>query len=674
MNRNITGFRRFLIPHSILYLFVILALIVALTALNWHYAIPGYILLLALLLYNYLINRQGAKQIFDYVKYLDFSLSSASKNTLQSFPVPILVIGSKRSIIWYNSIFRDTFGIERLSGKSIQEFAESLKMENLISEASGSEHKNYTGEFVFAGRHYNIHGNYIKKDAKPRLNEKMLLLCFLDNTELSELKLKYDDEKTIVATIMIDNYDDLMQSMEDAMRPQMLAEIDKRIVQWFAFTSGMLKKFERDRYVMIFEHRFLKQMEDMKFDILDTVKEITLGNKIPVTLSMGFGLNGGSPAVNFQYAAASIEIALGRGGDQVVIKNGDSYSFYGGKTRSLEKRTKVKARVIAHALRDLIDESSRVIIMGHENCDIDCLGAALGCYRIVRNRNRDGYIILNEVSPAIEGLMEKIGREIEYKDVFIDTNEALDRIDNKTLLIIVDVHRLVFTESPEVIPRINRVVVIDHHRKGTDYIQDAVLTYQETYASSTCELVTEILQYIDDKPRLKAVEAEALYAGIVVDTKNFTIKAGVRTFEAASFLKRQGVDILSARQLLQNDITTYNHISAVVKNADIIEGNIAISICPSNIRNGSLIAAKAADEILSLQNIAAAFVLCEVNGEVNISGRSLGEINVQVILEKLGGGGHLTVAGTQIQGVTMEDALSMLKYAIIDYVRSIKKE
>ncbi len=674
MNRNITGFHRFLIPHSIWYLFVIVVLILVLTVLNWRYAVPGYILLAALLLYNYFVNRQGAKEIADYVRYLDFSLTSASKNVLRGFPIPILVIGSKRSVIWYNAIFRDTFGIERLPGKSMQELVESLKMENLISEKSGSEQKEYTGKFVFDGRHYSVHGSYIKNDAKPRQNEKVLLLCFIDDTELSELKHKYNEEKTIIAMVVIDNYDDLMQSMEDAMRPQMLAEIDKRLVQWFAFTSGMLKKFERDRYVMIFEHRFLKQMEDQKFDILDTVKEINLGNKIPVTLSIGFGLNGGSPAVNFQYSAASIEIALGRGGDQVVIKDHDSYSFYGGKTRSLEKRTKVKARVIAHALRDLIDESSSVMIMGHENCDIDCLGAALGCYRIVRNRNKDGYIILNEVNPAIEGLMEKTGREIEYKGVFIDTNEALDRIDSKTLLIIVDVHRLVFTEAPEVVPRIKQVVVIDHHRKGTDYIQDAVLSYQETYASSTCELVTEILQYIDDKPRLKTVEAEALYAGIVVDTKNFTIKAGVRTFEAASFLKRQGVDILSARQLLQNDIATYNHISAVVKNAEIIEGNIAISVCPSNIRNGPLIAAKSADELLSLQGIAAAFVLCEVNGEINISGRSLGEINVQVILEKLGGGGHLTVAGTQIRGVTMDNALSMLKYAIIEYAGSIKKE
>jgi c-di-AMP phosphodiesterase-like protein len=336
--------------------------------------------------------------------------------------------------------------------------------------------------------------------------------------------------------------------MEDEKRPQMLAEIDRKITQWASVTTGIVRKYERDRYLFLFEVRYLKEFEEKKFEILDAVKDINMGNKIPVTLSLGFGVNGATLLENFQSAAACIDIALGRGGDHVVIKDGSNFSFFGGKTRELEKRTRVKARVIAYALRELIDQSPRVMIMGHENCDIDALGAALGICRIVMNRGKDVHIVLNESNSTIDALIGKIKKYPEYSGLFLSRSEALDKADRRTLLVVVDTHRPGFTECPDLLRLTDQVVVIDHHRRGAEYIQDAVLTYQETYASSTCELVTELLQYEQDKITLNPVEAEALYSGVVVDTKSFIFKTGVRTFEAASFLRRQGVDTVSVKQ------------------------------------------------------------------------------------------------------------------------------
>lgn len=657
------------IPRATMYLWIIFILVTIIAVLDWRVAISGY-LLLAFLVYHYFrSNYKRQKEITRYIENLNFNIDSATKDTLLNFPMPLVVIELDGTIIWYNSSFRKIFDGEHLLEKALSTFVEDLHPGELVSETS-----NISKQVEINNRHYLVLGNFIKIQDRPDTENYIMLLYFIDNTELIEVKKRYAEEKNVAGIIVIDNYDELMQSMEDSARPQMLAEIEKKVVHWMGFTGGILKKFERDKYLFVFEWKYLKEMEDRKFEILDTAKEINIGNKIPVTLSLGFGLNGKSLVDNFYAAGASIDIALGRGGDQVVIKNGDSFSFFGGKTRELEKRTRVKARVIAYALRELIDQSPYVMVMGHEKADIDALGAALGIYRIVKNRNREAAIVLSRTNPTIDNLIAKIEKNPDYGNLFIDKNEALARISDKTLLVVVDTYRPGFTEAPELLAHSKQVVVIDHHRKGADFIQDAVLTYQETYASSTCELVTELLQYVDEKPRLKPLEAEALYAGIVVDTKNFTFKTGVRTFEAASFLRRQGVDTVAVKQLFQNDLMTYSNISNVVKNAEIINENIAISLCPPNIKNAQLIAAKSADELLNLSGIAAAFVLCYVNNEIFISGRSFGDINVQVILEKLGGGGHLTVAGAQLQGISLEDAKEKLKYAIMVYIEESTKE
>lgn len=664
-------FSRIFIPRTSSYLWTIFILLLVITWLDWRIAIPGYFLFVFLIIYNYRTNYKRQRDITTYIENLTFNINSASKDTLLNFPMPLVVVELDGTIIWYNQKFRKAFNDEKLLESTISSFISDLHPYNLLNDNV----TNISRDVSINGTHYKVMGNFIKIQGRTDVTEYILLLYFLDNTELMELKSKYNDEKLIVGIILIDNYDELMQSMEDAAQPQMLAEIDKRIVQWMGFSGGILKKFERDKYLFIFEHKYLKDFEDKKFEILDLVKEINVGNKIPVTLSIGLGINNGSLNQNLSAAGAAIDLALGRGGDQVVLNNKNSFKFYGGKTRELEKHTRVKARVIAYALRELIEQCSQVMIMGHENPDVDALGAAMGIYRIAKSKQKDAYIILNQPNPSIMSMLERIEKIHKYNDLFISSEEALNMINNKTLLIIVDTYRAKFTECPELLNYTNQVVVIDHHRRGTDYIQDATLVYQEIYASSTCELVTEILQYIGEKVELKPVEAEALYAGIVMDTKWFTYKTGVRTFEAASFLKKKGVDPLSVKQLFQNDLTTYLNILKIVKDAEIMQNNIAISVCPGDIKNALLTSAKAADELLNLSGIIAAFVLCPVNNsDVAVSGRSLGELNVQVILEKLGGGGHQTVAGAQVRGSSVDEVKNMLKSAIMEYIAQTKSD
>ncbi len=657
------------VPRARFYLWIIFILVCIIAVLYWQVAIPGFLLFIFLVYYNYRSNYIRQREITKYIENLTFNIDSAAKDTLLNFPMPLVVLELDGTIIWYNSSFREIFNKEDLLEKTIHSFIGELQPETLVDEIS-----NVSKEIIVEDKHYNVLGNFVKIENKSDTGSYILMLYLIDNTELIQLKKKQEDEKAAVGIIIIDNYDDLMQSMNEAGRPHMLAEIDRNVLQWIGFAGAITRKFERDKYLIVVGHKYLKELEEKKFDILDTIKEINLGNKIPVTFSIGVGLNGGSFQENYQFAAASLDIALGRGGDQVVIKDGENFRFFGGKSRETEKRTKVKARVIAYALRELIDQCSSAMIMGHENGDIDCLGAALGLYRMIKNRNKDAYIVLSHSNPTIESLLAKIGKYPEYNELFIGRSEALDRISNKTLLIVVDTHRPGFTEYPELLKLTDQVVVIDHHRRGTDFIQDAVLTYQETYASSTCELVTEILQYVEEKIKLSPVEAEALYGGIVIDTKNFTFKTGVRTFEAAAFLRRQGVDTISVKQLFQNDLHTYINISNIVKDAELINDKIAISVCPLNIKNAQLISAQAADQLLTLSGLIAAFVLSYVNNEVFISGRSLGDVNVQVILEKLGGGGHLSVAGAQLQGISIEEAKEKLKCAIIEYMESINKE
>ncbi|MGE5328440.1 MAG: DHH family phosphoesterase [Deltaproteobacteria bacterium] len=658
---NNLGFSKLFLPKVILYLTLIFTLTVVACILKPVLIIPSIIMLVTVFIYSTTENKITKKEILSYIKALSVNMNFSSKDALQNFPLPILVAEETGEIIWYNSLF-STLVEENKKTEVIKD-----TLIKILEQNDTQSTKNININAWIEDKYYLIFGNIVKTDNNKGKSKYIWVLYFLEETENKNVMIKFAESKPVVAVVTIDNYEEVMQNAEDISKPHILAEIDKKLSVWISPTGGIIKKFERDKYLCIFENKYLSGFEEKKFEIIDIVKEINIGNKIPVTLSMGIGLAADNFSDNLSSAMAALDVALGRGGDQVVIKNGEKYSFFGGRTKELERRTRVKARVVAHALRELINQSEQVIIMGHINADIDSLGAALGLLRVARTNGKHAHIVMNNSNIMVDSLMDKIEKDKEYHGAFITRNEALDKVHKKTLLIVVDTHRPSLTECPELLKFTDKVVVIDHHRRGTDFINDPVLAFHEVYASSTCELVTEIIHYLDGEKSLRPIEAEALYAGITIDTKNFTLKTGIRTFEAAAFLKKFGVDSMVVKQLFQNDLATYTARSEVVKNAELIN-EIAISICPENTKNSTLIAAQAADELLGISGIAASFVLSKVNELVSISGRSLGDINVQVILEKMGGGGHLTVAGSQIPDIDIEEAKEMLKKNIFEYL------
>ena len=658
---NSLRFSRLFLPKVTFYLAAIFCLIAVICVIKPIMVTPGIIVFIIIFVYSISDNNIRKRQIIRYIENLKFDIDSVTKDTLLRFPLPLLVAEVTGEVIWYNSLFAKIME----QNESIESVKKELQ--NLFSESEIRPEENISMTISIGVHHYWIIGNHVnieKAGGKPRY---ISMLYFLDQSDYVKLQEVFKETRTVTAIITVDNFEEFMQNAEDAIKPQMRAEIDKRISSWCSHTEGILRKFERDKYIFIFEVKYLPKLEEKKFEIIDAIKEISLGNKIPVTLSIGIGLNGESLSEDLSAAMASLDIALGRGGDQVVIKNGDKFSFFGGRTKEVEKRTRVKARVVAHALKELIKQSSQVMIMGHANADIDSVGAALGLYRIAKNKGKNSYIVLNGPNVMVDNLLEKVNRDKEYDCVFVNRNEAIDKINKTTLMILVDTHKPSLTQCPELLKFTDKIVVIDHHIRGTDIINDVVLAYHEAYASSACELVTEIIQYMDEKLELKLIEAEALYAGITMDTKNFTFKTGLRTFEAATYLKRFGVDTVVIKQLFQNDLQTYIARAEVVRNAEMIR-DIAISVCMENMKNANLITAQAADELLGISGIAASFVLCKVNDAVSISGRSLGEINVQLILEKLGGGGHITVAGAQMHDIDLDEAKEKLKEKISEYL------
>ena len=625
--------------------------------------VPGVMIWLLLLVYSLQTNSKRRKEIEKYIENLTFNMDVVTKDTLLNFPLPMVTVELNGMIIWHNNLFQEIIlNKESMIEKYLSDIIDGFNPEELINAD-----KTISKSITIQDRDYSVVGSLIRVDNKGSKEHYIVALYFIDKSEYTNLLQKYINEYPNIGIAIIDNYDELMQSIVDSGRPQLLAEIDRNLNEWYGFTGGIVKKYERDKYIMFFESQYMQELKDKKFEILDKVKEIDIGNKLPVTLSIGISNEEGDFNDRLKNALTAIDIAMGRGGDQAVIKEKDDYVFFGGQSKEMEKRTRVKARVMANALERLIEDSDKVIIQGHSNTDADSLGAALGIYRMAKSFNRDAYIVLDDVNVTIKEIVDKLEKTGQYEDVFIGKNEAIDKISPKSVLVIVDTHRANLTEAPELLNFTDKIVVIDHHRKVTDFISNVFLQYHEIYASSACELVTELLQYMEKKVEIRQPEAEVLYAGIMMDTKNFTFKTGVRTFEAAAFLKKAGVDTVAVKELFKNDIDTYISRAEIVKNAEIIRGEIAISQAPKELNNVQLITAQAADELLNITEIKASFVLSEKDGRIIISGRSLGEINVQVILEKLGGGGHITMAGAQVDDMSIEEATDKLKVAINEY-------
>lgn len=619
---------------------------------------------LAYLIYHY--NKtihDKEKEWTKYIESLAEEFDSATKHAVFNMPFPLVILEADGTISWYNTRFSTMIDEEDILNSNIEEFVPKLKVEGLIKKDDIRPI-----DIEYKDRHYKVHYNIV--DIKKSISKKgnIIMLYWVDDTDRIALENRYEEEKLGICLAYVDNYDEVKSNTPEVNRPLVLAEIDKTISTYATKYNGFMRKYENDKYLLIFENKNLQIIQQKKFDILDRIREIDKGNTIPITLSMGVGLNGENPNETYEYARAAIDIALGRGGDQTVVKENNNLSFYGGKTKAIEKRNKVKSRVISHALRQLIDQSEEVFVMGHRNADMDSFGASIGIVRAARNRNKKGHIILSGINPSIKNIYERMETEApEYLELILTPEEAMQKVDESSLLVVVDNHKPSYTEAPELLDRTDKIVLIDHHRRGAEFIEDPILMYLEPYASSTCELVTEILYYMSDKMEMNRFEADALLAGITVDTKNFTFQTGVRTFEAASILKRAGADTTSVRQLFRDDFNTFIYKAEVVKNSKILFEKVAIGRLEKDMEDSVLIAAQSANDLLNIDGVEASFVMTLFDGKIHISGRSLGNISVQLILEKLGGGGHLTSAGTQMEGITMDEAEKYLIDSIEEY-------
>ncbi len=640
------------------YIIVIGFLIAAIAYYNRILGLIGLALMLILVFFNWYSNRSKNKKWRKYIENLSTNIDSAARYAVFNLPVPLVVIDLDGKINWYNSKFTDMVEDTSVIGKNIDKLVSGITAEDL-------EKGDVIENIKISEKVYDVYINHVGLD-DPNPENAIIMLYWFDQTELINLRVKYDDERPVVALINVDNYDDVMNETKEEKVPFVTSEIEKKINLWATRMNGMIKRYQEDKYLVVFERKYLENLEAKRFSILDDVREIEEGNKIHVTLSIGIGVNGKNLSALEEDAYTSLELALGRGGDQAVIRKKSAYEFYGGKTKAVEKRNRVKARVIAHGFRSIIDESSKVIIMGHHNPDMDAFGAAIGVYRSVINRGKEAFIVLNEVNDAISNVYATFEDNELYK--FITSEEALELVDDNNLVVVVDTHKPSLTECPELVEKSSRVVLIDHHRRSTEFIEKAILKYLEPYASSTAELITEMMQYMEDKPKIEKEEADALLAGITVDTKNFSLKTGVRTFDAAAYLRRQGADTVRVRQLFQDDIDTFTEKANVVGSAIRYKESIAISTSQKAVDNIRLIAAQAADDLLNIRGITASFVIAQKEeGKVFISGRSLGDVNVQVILEKLGGGGHLEVAGAQFEETDIETVKQQLIESIDDY-------
>lgn len=649
-----------------IYLAIIAFLIIIICINRPKLIIPGILLFVLIIIYSYWTNSKRNAELSRQIQNLTMTMDGTAKKSLINSPFPLIIIETTGNIIWKSSKFVYEFAnidINNYLIDILEEIKEDIKAEQ------DKKQKTIVKKVQIGNKVYSVLGEYIR--SKNEASENITILYFIDITQSIKEKKKYEDSKTCIGILTVDNYEEIIQRIEVENRPQVIAEIEKVIYEWASSTGGIVIKNDRNTFIYVFEYKYLKEIKENKFGILDQIKEINVEAGIQLTLSIAISTDGETNYEKYKTALESMDIVLGRGGDQAVIKEDGKYVFFGGRTEEIEKRTKVKARTVAHALENLIKESENVLIMGHSNGDIDSMGSSLGVYRLAKTLEKEVNIVNNTYGMTLSKFIEELEKDDEYKNAIISKNEALNKATNKTLLIITDTHKQNYVEVPELLDKASEIVIIDHHRKSTDYIENATLTFQEVYASSASELVTEILQYTDVKIKLKPIEVEGLYGGIMVDTKNFTFKTGVRTFEAAAYLRKCGVDIIKVKKWFQSDLNSYNEIANIVRNAEMYENSIAIAIYDKEDKDANLICAKAADELLTISDITASFVLGNVGDKICISGRSIGDVNVQLILEKLGGGGHITLAGAQVEGMTLEEVKQELINRINEYFSEI---
>ena len=659
-----------LISRTKIYLVVIAIILIILCVVEPKAIIPSILAYIAIFVYTIWSNNKRKTEISEHINELTVSVDKAAQSTIINSPFPLVVLETNGNIIWKSSNFIKEFAnID--TGTTLTDVIKELKLK--IENSQNTNNISISESMKIGEKNYKVIAEYTKLREKEHKNssEYMATVYFLDETNYVKLLEEYTNSRTCIGIIVLDNYEELMQRVTEEEKLKITSNAEKNIYSWVNKYDGLLVKAERDTYVCIFDQLNLEKIKEDKFEILDEIKEIKTQDNIQLTLSIAISENEKTNSEEYKSAKAVIDIALGRGGDQAIIKQNGKYYFFGGRTQEVEKRTRVKARIVAQALEELMNSASNVIIMGHTNSDIDAMGSGMGVYRIAKTIGKDAYIVNETNGTSLDNFINDLKDIEEYNDVIIDKAEALNKISADSLLVVVDTDKKNYVEAPELLDKTDKIVVIDHHRRGTDYIENAILTFHEVYASSACELVTELVEYAEKTVKLTKFEVEALYAGIMMDTKNFTFKTGVRTFEAAAFLRKCGVDIIKVKKWFQSDLETYNKISEIVAKSKIIDDTIAISIYDKEDSDANITCAKAADELLTISNITASFVIGKMGDKIYISGRSIGDINVQLILEKLGGGGHITVAGAQVEGMTQEEVKQELINRINEYFTEI---
>lgn len=622
----------------------------------------GFAVWLGMTIYSFIRESKREKDILNYIRTLSFHTDSPSKDSLLYFPLPLSLIRSDGAIIWYNDKFANLFSVNDLADTNIKNIVgEDADISKFMESSPGVTVK--VGE-----KTYRVLVNGLPSDS----GNVSAILYWLDDTANTQLKNTYYSSRPVLSSVIVDNYEDVMKNTPDNMRTVLAGDIERIITEWARSANGIVKRLERDKYFVLFEYKHLEEFRANKFAVLESIKSLNRGNQIPPTVSIGIGVEGESFSENDAYSRKAIDMALGRGGDQVVIKDSAKFTYFGGNSKDVEKYTRVKTRVMAGALRHLITQADKVMIMGHKNADLDSFGAALAMHSAAAGMEKPAYIIAESMVYNTRKLFDRC-KASSLIHSFISKKSALEMITPGTLLIIVDVYRAPLTELPELVEATDNIVVIDHHRKSADFIESASLTYHEPSASSTCEMVTELLQYINDGSTITPFIAEALYAGIELDTKSFTFKSGIRTFEAAAYLRRKGVNSSNIKLLFQSDKEVYKLRTDIVRAGKIYKNQIAISTTDSKHDDIQAIAAASADELLELEGTTASFVLCQVGKTIYISGRSIGGVNVQLILEKLGGGGHGVIAGAQLS-CSLTEAVHQLKEAIDKYIEDTRKE
>lgn len=597
------------------------------------------------------------------------------RKLLRELELPYALLDETGNVLWTNKAFEQLVHKAKGYSKSITSlFPEFTKdklpgKDNTTSLAISYDERDFTAKCKKISLKDMAKNSDILQFDKD-FDGYLIAVYLFDETALKLALRENDDQSLAVALLYLDNYDEALESVEEVRRSLLTALIDRKINKYISSLDGIAKKVEKDKFLIILRKKSVVQLQENKFDILEEVKTVNIGNEMAVTISIGVGLDGLTYSQNYEFARTAIDLALGRGGDQAVVKQADTIKYFGGKSQQIEKSTRVKARVKAHALREIIAAKDRVIIMGHRNSDVDSFGAAVGIYRIARTLDRKAHIVLNDVTSSIQPMRDLFIDQDDYEeDMIVNSEQAMDLAGGSSVLVVVDVNKPSITECPELLKMCKSIVVLDHHRQGTETIENATLSYVEAYASSACEMVTEILQYISDGIKIKSDEADCLYSGIMIDTNNFMTKTGVRTFEAAAYLRRAGADVTRVRKLFRDDFNEYRAKADAVRQAEVYRGVYAMSKCNAqgDVQSPTVVGAQAANELLNIKGIKASFVFTEYQDLIYISARSIDEVNVQFIMEKLGGGGHLNIAACQLEGISSDDAMSKLK-SLIDHM------